>query len=180
MALASLADIKAFLSIVHLDDDDLLTRLVSSASTYFEQQTGRTISATDYVEIQDGNGGRTIVPSNYPLISVVTSGIVINGTVIAVSTAYGVAGYYVAGNVIKLRDTWVSAGQGNVSISYRAGYAVTPEDVRQAVLEMTALMYREKDRVGTQSKTLGGEPVSYYYAPPARVVATIEAYRRAL
>jgi uncharacterized phiE125 gp8 family phage protein len=178
MALASLADIKSLLSIAHLDDDDLLTRVVAAASTYFEQQTGRTILATDYVEIQDGNGGRVIIPSNYPVISVTT--VTLNGTALALSTGYGVSGYYLNGNVIRLRDTWVSEGEGNVSISYRAGYVAAPEDVRQAVLELAALMYRERDRVGQQSKTVGGENVSFYYAPPARVVSAIEVYRRSL
>ncbi|MEY2668534.1 MAG: hypothetical protein RJA59_1172, partial [Pseudomonadota bacterium] len=94
----------------------------------------------------------------------------------------GVSGYFLAGNVIKLRDQFVTEGVGNVSISYRAGYELTaiPSEVRQVVTEVAALMYRERDRVGIQSKTLGGEPVSFYYAPPARVVSTVEAYRRAL
>ena len=180
MALASVADIKELLSIVHDDDDTLLTRAVAAASEYFERQTGRIILAADYVEIQDGNGGRVIVPSNYPVISVATSGVVIDGTVVPLSTGYGVAGYYLNGNVIRLRDTWVTNGQGNVSISYRAGYAAAPEDVRQAVLEMAALMYRERERVGQQSRSGQDGSVVFYYAPPARVVATIETYRRSL
>jgi len=180
MALASLVDIKELLSIAHGDDDALLTRVVGAASDYFEHQTGRIILVADYVEIQDGTGGRVIVPSNYPLVSVAASGVVIDGTVVPLSTGYGVAGYYLNGNVIRLRDTWVTDGQGNVSISYRAGYTAAPEDVRQAVLELASLMYRERTRFGQQSANISGEGVTFYYAPPARVVATIETYRRAL
>ena len=44
MALASVADIKELLSIVHDDDDTLLTRAVAAASEYFERQTGRIVS----------------------------------------------------------------------------------------------------------------------------------------
>jgi hypothetical protein len=178
VALASLDDLKIALSIVHYEDDALLTRIGLAASGYFEKQTGRTILAEDYVEVQDGQAGRVIVPANFPIVSVAS--LSIDGVVQTLSTGYGVAGYYVDGNVIRLRDTFATDGQGNISISYRAGFETAPEDVRQAVIELASLMYVERSRSGQQSKTVGGENVSFYYAPPARVVATIEAYRRVL
>jgi hypothetical protein len=178
--LATVEDLKTFLSIDHSEDDASLYQAVVSGSMWFENQTGRTIRATDYIEIQDGTGGRSIIPSHYPVISVAASGVTINGATVALSTAYGVAGYYLNGSVIRLRSEFVSEGQGNVSIQYRGGFETVPEDVRQAVLEVSAIMYRERERVGIQSKTLGGEPVSFYYAPPARVVSTVEAYRRTM
>ena len=179
-ALASVEDLKSFLSISHSEDDLALYQSVVAASKWFESQTGRTITATDYVELQDGSGGRTIIPSNYPVASV--AAVSIDGTAATLSTGYGVSGYFLAGNVIKLRDSFVSEGVGNVTVTYRAGYELTaiPSEVRQVVTEVAALMYRERDRVGVQSKTLGGEPVTFYYAPPARVVNVIEAYRRVL
>ena len=45
------------------------------------------------------------------------------------------------------------------------------------MVEVAAVMFRERDRIGQQSKNFGGETVTYYYAPPARVVSTVEAYR---
>lgn len=176
--LASVEDLKALLSIAHSEDDLSLYQAVVAGSKWFESQTGRTIRATDYIEIQDGAGGRSIIPSHYPVLSVTT--VTVNGSAVTLSTGYGVTGYFVNGSVVKLRDSFVSEGIGNVAVEYRAGYESVPEDVRQAVLEVSAIMYRERDRVGIQSKTLGGEPVSFYYAPPARVVSTVEAYRRAL
>lgn len=180
MALVTVSELKELLSIAHAEDDALLTTIVDAASKWFESQVGRTITATDYVEIQDGQGGTSIVPSHYPVISIATSGLVIDGTVVTLSTGYGVAGYYLSGDVIKLRSQYVTSGSGNVSISYRAGYATVPSDVKQAVLEIAALMYREKDRVGQQSRTGPDGSTVFYYAPPARVVSTIEAYRRVM
>lgn len=192
MALASVADLKSFLSISHSGDDDLLTRLVAAASSYFEQQTGRTILATDYVVELDGDGRANIVPPEYPVISVTS--LEINGITVPASTGYGVEGWFLRGNLITLRGVAVSSfgpivapmgypstqGVANVKLSYRAGFETVPEDIRQAVVEMAALMYREKERVGQQSHNNSSGSTVFYYAPPARVVATIEAYRRSL
>lgn len=176
--LVTVADLKELLSIAHAEDDELLARLVSAASEYFERQVGRRILSAEYVEIRDGDGGRSIVPSNYP-ITAVTS-LEVNGEPIDESATWSDPGWYQDGDVVRLRGTWVTSGQGNVVLTYTAGYSTTPEDVRQAVLEMAALMYREKDRVGQQSRTGPDGSTVFYYAPPARVVATIEAYRRVL
>lgn len=176
--LCSMEDIKAFLSIGHNADDGILLSSILRASKWFESQIGRTVAATDYVEIQDGKGGKVIVPSNYPVISVAS--VSIDGTAVPLSSAYGTAGYFLSGDLIKLRDTYVTEGTGNVTLSYRAGHETTPADVSSAVTEVAALMYRERDRVGQASRSMGQETVSFYYAPPTRVVSTIEAYRRAL
>jgi hypothetical protein len=178
--LATVEDLKSYLSIAHSEDDASLYQAVVAGSRWFESQVGRTIAATDYAELQDGNGGRTIIPSNYPLISVAS--VTINGSAVTLSSGYGVSGYFLAGNVIKLRDQFVSEGVGNVSVTYRAGYELSaiPSEVRQVVTEVAALMYRERTRVGQQSANISGESVTFYYAPPARVVNVIEAYRRAL
>ena len=173
--LATVEDLKTYLNINHGNNDTDLWAAVVAASKWFETQTGRSLASTSYVEIQDGAGGRAIVPSYYPVISV--SALTINGEAVTLSTGYGVQGYYVNGNVIRLRDQFVSEGQGNVSVSYVAGYATIPDDVRAAVVEVAAVMFRERDRIGQQSKNFGGETVTYYYAPPARVVSTVEAYR---
>lgn len=175
-ALATKDDLKAMLNIQHAQDDALLDRLLSSASDYFERQAGRTITATDYVEVQDGGGGRTIIPANYPVISVTS--VELNGETLDESTGYDVCGYFLSSNVLKLRGSFVSEGTGNVVLTYRAGYETTPPDVVQAVLEIAALMYRERERVGQQSRSGPDGNTVFYYAPPARVVSTIEAYRR--
>jgi hypothetical protein len=176
--LATIEDLKGYLSINHSNSDADLWAAVVAASKWFETQVGRTIASTSYVEIQDGLGGKTIIPSNYPVISV--SAVSISGTAATLSTGYGVSGYYLSGNVIRFRDQFVSEGEGNVSVSYVGGYATIPDDVRSAVTEVAAVMFRERDRAGQQSKVFGGETVTYYYAPPARVVSTVESYRRTL
>lgn len=174
--LTTTAAVKAFLGITHNADDGLIDGLVTAASDYLETQVGRTFAATSYSETQDGCGGRVIVPCHSPVTAV--SSVKVNGETISTSTGYGVDGYYLDGDVIRLRGYFVSQGYGNVEIAYTAGYASTPADVSQAATEMAALMYRERERVGQQSRNGPDGSTVFYYTPPARVVATIEAYRR--
>ena len=176
MALATISDLKSLLSVTHTDDDTLFTRIVASASSYFEKQIGRTLSVSSVTEVQDGTGGRVIVPSQYPLVSVTS--LKIDGETISASTGYGVDGYYLDGDVIRLRGSFACVGEGNIELAYSAGYSTIPSDVVQAVLELSAIMYRERDRFGQQSRNDPTGSVVFYYQPPARVMQTIEAYRR--
>jgi hypothetical protein len=53
-------------------------------------------------------------------------------------------------------------GYNTVVVAYTAGYATTPLDVAQACIELVALRYRERTRIGEVSRSLGGaETVSY-------------------
>jgi hypothetical protein len=178
MALATVDDLKKLLAVQHSDDDEMLSRIVDSASEFFESQCGRTILAADYTDIQDGHGGNAIAPVEYPVISVTS--LTVNGEVVPESTAYGVEGWFLRGDVVRLRGSTYRfcEGDGNIELVYRAGFETVPPDVVQAVLELGALMYREKDRVGQQSRNGPDGSTVFYYAPPARVVSTIEAYRR--
>lgn len=178
MALATISDLKALLGIQHAGDDALLERLVDSASEFFESQVKRAIEVQDLVEVRDGNGGAAIVPREYPIVEV--TGVTVNGEAVPQSASYGQDGWYVAGDLVRLRGATYRflEGEGNVELAYRAGFETVPPDIVQAVLEMAALMYRERDRVGQQSRNGPDGSTVFYYAPPARVVSTIEAYRR--
>jgi uncharacterized phiE125 gp8 family phage protein len=178
MALATIADLKAMLDIQHSDADALLTRLVASAEEWFEGQCARAIESATYTDVIDGAGQKALVPSEYPVVSVTS--LKVDGEVVPQSTAYGVDGWFISGDVIRFRGTTyrITEGVGNVELVFVAGYATIPPDVTQAVLEMAALMYRERDRVGQQSHNNASGSTVFYYAPPARVVSTVETYRR--
>lgn len=59
-------------------------------------------------------------------------------------------------------------------------YSYVPQDVEQACWELVGLRYREKDRIGVQTKSLGGqETVSYFKGNmPPDVQATLQNYMR--
>ena len=92
----------------------------------------------------------------------------VDGVLVPESTAYGVDGWFLAGDVVRLRGTTyrITEGVGNVTLVFVAGFVLVPPDVTQAVLEMAALMYRERDRVGQQSRNTADGSTVFYYAPP--------------
>jgi hypothetical protein len=56
--LCSLPDVKALLNLTAATDDALLARMITSASKYFEKQTGRVFSTTSYTEVFGGSDDR--------------------------------------------------------------------------------------------------------------------------
>lgn len=59
-------------------------------------------------------------------------------------------------------------------------YSYVPPDVEQACWELVGLRFKEKDRIGIQSKSLGGqETISYFKGNmPADVVSILSQYMR--
>jgi hypothetical protein len=64
-------------------------------------------------------------------------------------------------------------------LQYTAGYAVTPPDLAQACIELVALRYRERSRLGEVSRAIGGaETVSYSQKDMSDPIKTlIQQYR---
>jgi hypothetical protein len=50
---------------------------------------------------------------------------------------------------------------GNVSVTYTAGYAVIPADIEGAACRIVAWGYTESTRIQQNSKSMGGEVVSF-------------------
>ena len=96
------------------------------------------------------------------------------GVALTAVAASPLAGQYaVAGGVY----TFAAADAGQpVLISY--GYA--PQDIAQAALELAAYRFRSAERIGLNSKSIGGqETISYdTSAIPAPILATLQAYKR--
>ena len=78
-----------------------------------------------------------------------------------------------------LRGQVFIKGVRNIHIVYTAGYEVIPYDLQQACMEIVGLRYKERDRIGLQSKTLAGETVSFFIkdlSPTAQAV--VKQYQR--
>ena len=70
-------------------------------------------------------------------------------------------------------------GLANVLLGYQAGYAAVPPEIEQAVIELAALRYRERDRIGLVSKGLAGETTSFAQKDmPADVATALQRYRK--
>lgn len=151
--LTTLAAAKSWMNVTVTGDDALLVRLISAVSTYIQTVLNRKLAIASYTETRDGSGTRRFTLTNYPVTAVAS--LTIDGCLIAsydyVWDQYGIT---LAGGVF-------ARGAGNVTVAYTAGYATTPVDVEQACLELIALRYARRLRPDVQSKTQGGEAVTY-------------------
>ena len=180
--LTTLGDVKSWLqtgqNTFPTTDDALLTRLITAASQFIQTWLNRQITSQDWMETRDGLGN-VLGPSDvryqfaaFPVTAV--NRVVVDGVVIPAippSTHSGSAvvglfaaqpGYLFTPTQLVIRGYAVPRKAGCVTIQYTAGYAVPPADLSQACIELVALRYRERGRIGEVAKAIGGgQTVSY-------------------
>lgn len=184
--LTSLADVKAWLqtsqSAFPSTDDALLTRLITAASQYIQTWLNRRIAVADYQETRDGTGGRHLHFACFPVsavLSLTIDGFAIPPAPPPAPNSGPTAGYVFSATQVSLRGYCFWRGAQNIVVSYTAGYATTPPELAQACIELVALRYRERTRIGEVSKSLGGgETVSYSQKDMSAGIATLlQQYR---
>lgn len=188
--LTTLDDVKAWLSLggppgsgqaaMGTVDDYILTRLITSASVFVQSWLNRQLALQDWLEVRDGLAGpygpyeSRFSFAAFPVravASVVVAGVTIPAIVQpapapsgqSVSAFYSnQAGYSFTPTQLFVRGYFVPRAAQCVRIVYTAGYDPIPFDVAQATLELVALKYRERTRIGERTRSLGGgESVSY-------------------
>jgi len=158
-------------------DDNLLARLITSASAFIAAFLDRTILTASYVEYRDGPGGYTLSLLNYPVTAV--SALEINGVAMTLATGTVNYGYQFSDRQIVMRGYKFTRGIRNVQVSYTAGYATVPLDIEQACLELVAYKYRSRDWVGQASKIVGSENVSFITKEiPENALGTLNRWSR--
>jgi Phage gp6-like head-tail connector protein len=199
--LTNLADVKAWLqtgqSAFPATDDALLTRLITAASQYIQTWLNRQIAPQDWIEIRDGIGNALgPIEARYQFATFPVSAVslvVVDGVTIppipvspavspgiaAVSTFASRAGYLFTPTQIVIRGYAMPRKAGCVTLQYTAGYAVIPPELAQACIELVALRYRERSRVGEIARAIGGgETVSYSQKDMSDAIKTlIQQYR---
>ena len=153
MALCNLDDVKAFLGLEAPTSDDLLNTLINNASAFIENYTNRVFAVTNYVEIRNGTGNAKM-PVQYAPITQLNS-VKINDvdyTSYVKNTDNLI--WFTNGNIFP-------SGLMNVELNYMAGYDAIPSDVSQVCVDLVAYKFKQKDRIGINSKTLGGEIVTF-------------------
>ena len=174
--LATVEDLKTYLNINHGNNDTDLWAAVVAASKWFETQTGRSLASTSYV----GDPGRR------------------RGTG---HRAQLLPGHQRVGPDHQRRggDALDRLRRPGLLRERERHPAPGPVRVRGAGQRLGQLRRRLRDASrttsglpwsrslrscsgsgtgsGSSAKNFGGETVTYYYAPPARVVSTVEAYR---
>jgi Phage gp6-like head-tail connector protein len=187
--LTTLADVKAWLqtgqSAFPATDDALLTRLITAASQFIQTWLHRQVAVQDWIEIRDGlgsAGGPSEVRYQFAAFPVsAVSSVVVDGVSIPPipMSAPARAGYLFTPTQLVIRGYAVPRKAGCVTLQYTAGYVVTPPDLAQACIELVALRYRERSRIGEVARAIGGgETASYSQKDMSDGIKTlIQQYR---
>jgi Phage gp6-like head-tail connector protein len=178
--LTTLTNVKSWLGLTGTSDDTLLTRLITAESIHIQSYLYRTIAATAYTETRDGPDNDRLALANWPINSV--SLVKIDDVIVPASTDLVASqGYSFTERFIELSGYWFTKGRGNVVVTYNAGYATTPFDLEQACIELVVRRYRERDRIGAKSKSVGGETISYDTAAfPDSVKEILQTYKKVI
>lgn len=174
--LTTLANVKAWLGLSQPADDAIVARLITAESANVQSWLNRTIAIAPYTETRDGTGNAVILLRHPPVISITS--LAVDGLAVPAATGLTDTGYRLAGRKLLLNTAIFTRGLGNVTVTYQAGYATPPPDLEQAVIELIALRYKERDRIGHSSKSLAGETVAFFIGDmPASVKTVLMQYR---
>lgn len=193
-ALTTVDQLKAYLSLSSAEHDALLESLIEAVSAFFNAYCGRNLAARAYSPhpasadhdpanaILDGSGYAELLLPQYPVLEL--GALTLDGVALAPAAAPGGFGYVldVSAGVVSLTSGVFSRGRGNVSVTYRAGYAAIPADLAQAALEQSAVRFQESapggGRLGVSARTLADGSVSYSASPLLpQVAAVLDRYR---
>jgi hypothetical protein len=162
--LTTLADVKAWLqtgqSAFPITDDALLTRLIGAASRFIESWLNRRILQSDYMEVRDGTGGNRLQFASFPVTAVIS--LTIDDVVVPPSPSTRTAGYVFSPTQLVVRGYRFTQRPQNVVVVYTAGYATVPPEIAQACIELVALRYRDRTRIGEVSRALGSGATAAY------------------
>lgn len=176
--LTTLVNAKAWLGLTDTTDDTLLTRLVSAVSAAAESRMGRSIALHAYTVTLNGSGKCVLAFPDRP-VATVTS-VTVDGVAIPPSSGPGAAGYQFDQSFLYLVGYEFTRGRQNVVLQYNAGLSSTPLDLEQAVLDIIAFKYKERDRIGQSSKILAGETIGFFRDVPPDALRVIDDYGRVL
>ena len=169
--LTTLARVKSWLNITINDNDPTLEALITACSQFIQTYTNRKFASQTYAEKRDGTGGDFMVFSNTPIISI--ESVVINNTQVP-SDSFTFNSY-----AIYLTRGLFTRGRNNVIFNYTAGYDIIPSDLEQACIDVVGMRWRERDRIGHQSKTLGNEVITFTIKDfPIQVQTLLNNYKK--
>jgi hypothetical protein len=158
--------------------DDLLSLLITAASSFVTAYLGRDLVPTDYVEVYDGTGAAWMMLRQAPITAV--QSVSFRGRVLTTpgDPVAGTPGFLFDGRRLSLiGDTFPH--RLPVVVAYTAGFTSLPEAIEQATIELVGEAFKRRDHIGQTSKTLGGQETVAFQAAAmnATVTAALASYR---
>ena len=160
MALVTLAQVKAHLDIVgtNVNQDNKLTLFQAAAESWFYSYIQRVrIEAGSVTEYQHGDQANTIMLIEYPIISVTELRVDSERVFTDPSTLIATTDYAIGedSNCIILYNSRFPRGFNNIKITYVAGYATVPAEIKLAVLWLTEWFYLNNNRKDMGRTSMG-------------------------
>lgn len=178
--LVTLQQAKDYLEITDATHDALLQEFIDRLSAWVESYCGRTFAQAAYAdELHDGDGTSRLVVKQRPIVSVASLFDDIDrqfgaGTQIDAEDFV----VYPERGEIRLDGLVFAQGLQNVKVTYTAGFSQIPLDLQQAVIELIADRFRNKEHQGIRSTGIGAFRVDYDEAEiPAEVKSVLHRYR---
>jgi hypothetical protein len=169
--------------------DEELTRLVAYATAALAgaaylppRDDGEPVSFAEdvYREHYDGTGTAILLLRRGPVSRV--QKVLVDGTTIPRATHPTALGFVADRFAVYLRAYRFTRGVQNIEVLYTAGLPEGDpvlDELRQAAVDLVALVYRNKAQIGIQSKTLGPEVITFMQqALPDRARSLAERLQR--
>jgi hypothetical protein len=172
-ALTTLENIKEYLNITGTDDDLLLENLIDRATGIIEIICNRPLKNVDgqdalvaQTEYFNGGGRSKLFLKYYPISSITSihddpdrvygADTLIDSDEYAFWADEGIVEFDGAGTV--------GSGVKNIKVIYKGGYtaATLPYDIEQICIELVAILYKMRDRIGVSSKSFSDGSASYF------------------
>lgn len=175
--LTKLDAVATWLNVTSDAEKVILSQLITAYSTWIQSWLSRNIPEQDYSDSFDGTGSNRLLMPQWPITDVAS--VAVNGVSIPKASSVTESGYRWSDTAIILNGYKFARGDANVEITYTAGYSPIPADLARTCVDMVAIHYREKDRVGVASKSLAGETISYSLVDmPQQVKTILNQYRK--
>ena len=185
-ALTSVAAVKEHLNIpdANTTQDNIITRMVNSASQMIETYLDRKILRRQYTEYYDGRGNDRFLVREWPVEKPTELWLDSTSTFTDVTKKYDLDEYEVDGEpaigVTLLSGRRFAKGTRNIKVIYYAGYTVTPAVIHEAAILFTEFMYDMKTdrRIGVSSKGKNAESTTFLGDLPDFVKNMLAPYQR--
>ena len=184
--MAALSDVKAYLNETTTNSDVVLASLITAASTLIQDFTDNPILSATYDWFFSGWGSKTVV---VPYGPATINSVNIDGISIPLVTPgtnpYPLYGYTFdpMRQEIRLAGCLFTRGEQNCEVNYTAGYSgisAIPMDLQYAVWALVGWLFRNRNRQGKSSESVGGRMTAAYLATwaPLDVTLILERYTR--
>jgi hypothetical protein len=160
-------------------DDALISRIVLAVSAWIKSYLNRDIVSTTYTELLDCSGNGFFCLGNYPVMAIASLAVGPPNTT-RVALVAGTDYIFSDTGVVRVFGRKLPRGMATILINYTAGYVDVPADIEGAAIELAAWRYKESERIGQSSKSVGGnETVSFQTTDvPADVKTTLANWRK--